>query len=300
MNLDDLRIFCIAAEAASMTDAARRLRLSVSTISRRIEALEAATGLRLFDRAPSGIRLTAHGEALRPRARQALGATEDVQRLVVGLRAGAWPEPVRVSATEPVIAEILAPALGSLLRAAPGLRIDLIVGNALASLPAREADMAVRFAVPSGGGLLRRKLPGIAMGLYTSSEYLGAVPPAALELRQARFLGYDDSFGLLPERQWLSDAGLAGQVVARMSSTRGLVAAVAAGAGVAVLPCILAEAAGLRRLPMPRPLPERPAWLVSHRDLARVGPLRQVRDWVMASFRAWRDPTRPKTPGPAP
>ncbi|WP_051555941.1 LysR family transcriptional regulator [Kordiimonas gwangyangensis] len=54
MNWDDLKIFLAVAEAPSMRIAAKGLRISHSTVSRRIEALEGALGARLFDRLPDG------------------------------------------------------------------------------------------------------------------------------------------------------------------------------------------------------------------------------------------------------
>ncbi len=61
--------------------------------------------------------------------------------------------------------------------------------------------------------------------------------------------------------------------------------AAAAGAGIALLPRIFARAfPNLVELPAPRPIPKRPAWLVTHRDLRRARPLRQVRDWIAGAF----------------
>ncbi len=285
MNWDDLRIFCIAAREPTMTDAAKRLRMSVSTVSRRIEALESAAGLTLFNRSPGGIELTHHGQALRRKAENAIGAIEEVDGLIAGLRVGVWPEPIRVSAIETVIAEILAPALPKLLDAAPGIRVDLVVSNEIVNLSAREAEIAIRIAPPGGPNLVARKLPAIPMGLYTSHTYLAGRAPQALPLSEARFLTYEDQPGRLQENRWLIETGFAGNVVVRMSTTRGLIKAVMAGAGVAVLPMRMAESAGLVQLPAPLPIGDRTAWVVTHRDLAKAEPLKAVRDWIVAAFK---------------
>ncbi len=287
MDWADLRIFRIAAEEPTLTAAARRLRLSVATVSRRIDALEAALGLTLFDRSQEGAALTAHGRALLTRARVAASAIDDVGRLAASLRSGGWVDPIRISATEPIIVEILAPALPRLIDRKLDLQVDLVSENDVVSLASRQAELAIRFAQPAGASLIARRLPSIATGLYASSAYLAGRPADAIDLRQERLLGYDDRYGTIPERVWVDRMGLGPCVVARSSSTLALAAATAAGAGISLLPRLIAgRMPGLVALPMTVPLPDRPVWLVIHRDLARAKPLRPVRDWIVDAFRA--------------
>src|SRR5690606_7738666 len=63
-NWDDLRVFLALAREGNLTAAARRLDVSHPTVARRIKALEAAIGGRLFDRLPDRFALTAAGEEL--------------------------------------------------------------------------------------------------------------------------------------------------------------------------------------------------------------------------------------------
>ena len=170
MDWDDLRIFCAAAQVRTLSAAARGLGTSIATVARRISALEAALGFRLFDRAPEGIALTTQGRALFERASAAAAAMDGVGRLAVALRASQWSDPIRVSATEPIISEILAPALPQLLAAAPGIRVDLSSTTDVVSLAAREADVAVRFARPVGDSLIIRRLPSFDLGLFARSR----------------------------------------------------------------------------------------------------------------------------------
>ena len=285
MDWDDVRVFCAAAQARTLSAAARRLGSSVATVGRRIDALEAALGVRLFHRSPSGVALTTPGRVLLERAALAAAAMDDVDRLAAGLRASDWPDPIRVSATEPFVSEVLAPALPRLLAVAPELRIDLASTTTVVSLAAREADIAVRFARPVGDSLVVRRLPSLEFGLFAARSYLAGRRPTALTLPRERWLGFDASYGRIPEVAWMEDAGLAAAVVVRSSSTRALINAAVAGAGIALLPRLLAgQCAGLVEIPAPRPIPARPVWLVTHRDLRRARPLRLVRDWIADAF----------------
>jgi hypothetical protein len=62
ISWDDLRIFLSCTRLGSFRKTALELKLSSSTVVRRIDRLETALGLRLFDRLPDGVALTAQGE----------------------------------------------------------------------------------------------------------------------------------------------------------------------------------------------------------------------------------------------
>lgn len=72
MTLKQLEAFYKAALCDSFAIAARRLHISVSTLSKRISDLETSLGQVLFDRDPYRARLTSEGHALLPHVRQLL------------------------------------------------------------------------------------------------------------------------------------------------------------------------------------------------------------------------------------
>jgi DNA-binding transcriptional LysR family regulator len=74
MELSELEAFVTISRAGGFTRAAELLHLSQPAISRRIELLERELGAPLFERLPSGIRLTEAGLALLPYAQQVLAA----------------------------------------------------------------------------------------------------------------------------------------------------------------------------------------------------------------------------------
>ena len=61
---NDLKYFLAVAESGSTLAAAQALRVSQTTVARRIAALEAATGVTLFERRQAGYALTPTGEAM--------------------------------------------------------------------------------------------------------------------------------------------------------------------------------------------------------------------------------------------
>jgi len=282
----DIDLLLGVARAGSLSGAARRLGVAVSTASRRLDALEATLGLRLVDRRMDGARLTPNGERMAALAEPVADGLARLGRAAAAMRRGGDRETVVVSATEFIVSDVLAPALPHLHRAHPGLTIVLRSEASVVSLAAREADVAVRMRRPEGNSLLARKLPEQRLGLFASEAYLGGRAPDSLDLGAERLIVYDDSYGRLPELDWLAAAGAEAAVVVRTGSTRALVTATAAGAGVGLLPLRAGRAAGLVEVPVPFAVPGRAPWLVVHRDLRRLPAVRAVHGWILGAFAA--------------
>ena len=79
MELEQLRIFCAAAESGSLSRAASALYISHSTVSRAVSALEASVGAELFSRDSRGVRLTEAGQVLFEGAQQLLRLAEELE-----------------------------------------------------------------------------------------------------------------------------------------------------------------------------------------------------------------------------
>ena len=88
MDIDEIRTFLAIAETGGFTRAGQRLHRSQPAISRRIELLEHALGVPLFDRMRGRARLTEAGQAFLPHAEAALAALKDGQDAVRALQAG--------------------------------------------------------------------------------------------------------------------------------------------------------------------------------------------------------------------
>jgi DNA-binding transcriptional LysR family regulator len=288
MQWDDVRIFLAVAGTGSLSAAAKRVGCSVPTATRRISALERALGLRLVVRSPRGVTLTEDGCRIQALAGNSAASFAEVELFAAARRAPGGAQPVRVSATEPVVTEILAPALPQLWARHPELRVRLRSTTTVESLTLGEADIAVRLARPGGDSLIARRLPSITFGLYASRGYLGRRSPAGIDLRRERLLGFDDSYGPIAEVRWFESAGLADALALRTGSTRALLRACAAGAGIALLPVhVASREPGLLALHPPSPTPVRHVWLVWPAALRSAAAVGAVREWITASFAHW-------------
>lgn len=94
LDLDGVQAFVLTAELGSFTRAAEALDVSQAAISLRLKRLEDRLGLRLLERTPRHVRLSARGQAFLPAAQKLLEAHEAAlagcldappQRLVLGI-----------------------------------------------------------------------------------------------------------------------------------------------------------------------------------------------------------------------
>ncbi len=273
---DDARVFATLADAGSLGAAARRLGVEHSTVARRIDALERALGLRLFDRLPRAWTLTDAGAVLRAHATR-MGEEADALRLAA---AGTTTDVgrVRLSAPPTFASRFLLPRLAPQLAAWPRLELEIVAESRESQLHRHESDLALRLGRPGEEGLAARRLGALGFGLYASAAYL------ATHARDAwRRLGYDASLAHVPQQRWL-DAQLPDCAYALRSNDQAVVwQACCAGLGVAVLPHFLAasDRALVRIETLPCPI-RRELWLVLHPQLRRTPRVRRVADLVAA------------------
>jgi len=282
MDSDDLNWLLSCVKAGSLSAAAKTRGVAVSTVARRLDAIETRLKLRLVDRGRDGIRFTPEGNRIADLARKVIDDVDALERAAAAMRTGTRRRLI-VSATESVIADILAPALQHLQQLAPELLLDLRAQVAVVSLAGREADLAIRMSQPEGSSLLSKKLGTIRLGFFASEEYLGGRNVAALELNDERLLGYDDSYGRLPELDALAAHGLIDRLVMTTNSTRALLTAALAGAGIALLPRIFVRNTELVEIAGPA-LPSRTPFLVTHRDLRAQPDVKTVHRWIVKAF----------------
>jgi DNA-binding transcriptional LysR family regulator len=126
INGDELRAFLVAAERGAINRAARELHLTQPAVTRRIQRLERALGVPLFDRRMRPPRLTRQGE-IALREGQALVRAFARLRDVVN-DAGAPSGDFRLGLAQPVAEMIAGSAIEQLRRQFPRLAIRLSAG----------------------------------------------------------------------------------------------------------------------------------------------------------------------------
>jgi DNA-binding transcriptional LysR family regulator len=281
LDWNDLRYFLAVARSGSTLAAGRALRVSQTTAARRVAALEADLGLALFERRPAGYRLTPAGEALLERAEGMEAAAASFADAAATQSRDASGT-VKLTVDEIYAVTLLPPILRDLHHAHPAIRIELDTTEEKRDLAAGEADVALRTADrPTGGGLVGRRLATDNWTIYCSRDYEAAHgrPRRRSELKGHAFIGGGGPGVWLYYRAWLERNGLADAVAMQHDSSTGLLAAVRAGVGLAVLPTLIAglDPDLVMCLP-PEPGNQRGLWLLTHERLRHAPRVRVVLD----------------------
>ncbi len=242
INWDNLRLFLSVARAQSAQEAARRLDVDHSTVTRRLHRLEKELGAQLFERTPAGHVLTTAGHRL-------LEHVEAIESSVV--RAGedvggdnqTLTGQVRLGATEGFGNFFLAPHLSYFCERHPAIQVELLTVPRFINLSQREADLAVNVERPEGSGQVSSKLTDYRLRLYAHRSYLARHAPikAPRDLSAHRFFGYVEDLTFSSALRYLAEAAPhAPQPLLRSTSVVAQYHAVREGQGMAVLPCFLA------------------------------------------------------------
>ena len=168
LDLNDIAVFVRVAQLGSFSRAAQALGMPVSTVSRRVTALEEELGATLLQRSTRKLSLTAQGRAYYEQCSEPLHELQDAERAVTQTQKA--PEGLlRVS-----VPVILGQApffefVSDFMRAYPRIRVDLYITNAFIDLIGENVDVAIRYGDLHDSALVARRLG-------TSVRYIVATP----------------------------------------------------------------------------------------------------------------------------
>lgn len=279
---DDLRYFAEVARQGTLSGAARTLGCDHVTVSRRIAALEAALQSSLFQRGPSGYRLTNSGLALLPHAEQvesaALHATEALNRPQAGLSGK-----VRLVTPEGFGNYFLNHLLGDFASAFPRLTVEFVTVPQILSLSQREGDVTITLAPPTRGRFRTEKLSDYSLHIYGEASYLSGGKPieSRQDLRHHRFVGYVDDLIFTRELDYLHEVSPGLRASLQNTSLMAQALLTAAGQGLCILPDFVArQHSSLQPVLGDEIELERTYWLNSHEEVAEMPRVRALSKFV--------------------
>ncbi len=173
IDWDDVRYFLAVGRGGSVRAAAERLGVNHATVLRRIAQLEQRLGAQVFEKRPSGYRLTAAGEEVVEFAEQMEASSHQLEARVFGRDQSARGL-LRIT-LPPFLANLLMPDLADFAQRHPDIEIEILSTGEVANLTNREADVAIRFVVDRKAlplnlhGLMGPQLAG---GVYVSRDLL--------------------------------------------------------------------------------------------------------------------------------
>src|SRR5579863_3560001 len=240
IDWDDVRYFLAVARGGSVRAAAERLGVNHATVLRRIAHLEKHLGAQMFEKLPSGYRLTAAGEEVLELANQMEASSHQLETRVLG-RDQSVRGLLRVTLAPTLATHLLMPDFAEFARLHPDIEMEILASGELANLTNREADVAIRVVYDRKTlplNLHGLKGPELFGGVYVSRYRLTAWRAAATD--PIRWIVIS-SHGI-PD--WAREVRATG-VPFRTTDGEAQIVAVRQGIGMTALPCFIGDADSL-------------------------------------------------------
>jgi len=280
MELRHLRYFVAVAEAENVTRAATKLHVSQPALSRQIHDLEDEIGFSLLERSAKSVRLTAAGKVFLIEAQAVLQRAEDAVKKARAAVGGTQGE-IHVGYAPSLTVQILPPMLRAFQGEFSKVRVvlhDLSSEEMLEQLGAKKLQVALTVRPPA------KLLRGLAFTEIARYAMVVAVAPghplAKLKAITLHQVAPEPLIGLsrkdYPEyhveiRKLFAEAGLKPNIAEEHEGGTGIIAAVEAGRGIALVPsslaCIVGERVKLLPLePALPPIPVGAVWLKENKS----------------------------------
>lgn len=283
--LNSLRAFEAVARRSSFKAAAEELFVTPTAISHQIRQLEAHLGLRVLERTPRSVKLTADGGVLYEATASGLA---EIARAVAQLRRRQEPAILTLTSTTAFLSHWMVPRLAELRRLLPDVDLRLHASDAIVELRSGGVDAAIRYG--------KGPFAGVA-SIPLRDDVFGPVCSLALgltkldDLRQATLIHVEGRQVPAPSPdwpRWCTEAGLHDldtRAGVRFPDSALAVQAAIAGHGVAIVSLVLvAEAlvAGLLVAPFTPVLRGETYHFACASDLERRPDIVALRDWFVS------------------
>jgi DNA-binding transcriptional LysR family regulator len=243
-DLNSLMIFAKVVEANSFSEAARRLSMPTSTVSRRVAELEGQLGVRLLERSTRSLRLTDVGSEVLEHARRSAELSEAVDN-VVSSRLSDLSGVLRLSAPPSIADSLVTPLVGAFQASYPNVRVSIFFTERFVDHIAEAIDLAFRRGALKDSTLIARRILTYRHQLVASPAYLKKYKPPKTpqDLRGHRLLSFSH---WNPENSWnfahtngKDRETLTFDPFLSMNDYDGLAHALLAGAGIGELPPVV-------------------------------------------------------------
>jgi DNA-binding transcriptional LysR family regulator len=277
LEWNDLEVILAVGRAGTLSGAARHLGVNHSTVFRKVNAIEERVGVRFFDRLPSGYRMTQAGEAARSCAERIESEVHALGREILGQDMRLQGH-VRVTAMEGLASRVLPGPLAEFSRRHPGLSIEIVGTASALDLSRREAEVAVRATRNPPESSFGRKICSFRFGIYGAPRYLEGRRDVPLE--QLEWCWLQGVASWLVPSIWKKRKDVDEHTVMTGSSIISVLEAVAAGAGVALLPTYVGEPDDrVVRVTLQDNLTLQ-LWLLTHPDLRHTARVKALMDFL--------------------
>ncbi len=169
-RLTEMEAFATVVDQGGFTDAAKKMGISKSAVSKHVSSLEARLGARLLNRTTRRVSPTEIGLAYYDRARRVLNDAGEADALVTSMQS-APSGLLRISVNTDFGVNHLSPVLGQFLQDYPDVNVNMVLNNRYVELISEGFDMAIRVGEMEDSSLRARKIADTTRRMVGSPSY---------------------------------------------------------------------------------------------------------------------------------
>lgn len=235
INWDDIKFFLALHETGKISAAANRLNVNYATVSRRIDRLEDALKLKLFDRTNDGFQPTIEGELLYERSVKLSDQISNISEVLSPETR--FNQNIKISMVPFLAEQFVIEKLKNLHNRFAEIRFEIDTSSRNVNISKQEADIALRMELPEKGESICKKLGEIQYIICGSEYWL-----KRLENNQSvDIITYTSAFNHLKECQYLLERFGTKSIKMQTNTIAAQKKAAEHGYGIALLPEIVVK-----------------------------------------------------------
>ncbi len=242
-RLTEMEAFAKVVDSGGFTDAAKKMGLSKSAVSKHVSSLEARLGARLLNRTTRRVSPTEIGLAYYDKAKQVLVDAIEADAMVSSMQVAPRGS-LRLAASPDFGGNHLSSALGDFLGLYPEVSVDMVLSNQNLDPVADSYDLVIRVGQQQDSSIMAKKLASTQMKIVGSPRYFekNGMPSRIEDLNHHSLLHYSNQpsgsvWKLKSNTGEMRSVRASGNLTA--NDGQSLLQAAEAGLGIAFLPCFL-------------------------------------------------------------
>jgi len=236
-NMDDVYLFCQVVDKGSLQAAATSLNVPISTMSRRISALESRLNTRLLEKQGRELNPTESGRQVYQALKADFAHLETAFTQVLAEQQQEVSGSLRLAFPHQFYNLFIGKILNQYTMRYPKVKIDVMLNHRL-TVPETNRDLVIRFDLDNLEGMVARELFSSSLGIYVGSQIHANLPPEMKleQLADLEWVGLEHWNEINVFRGAERIAGLQVQPKLIVNDVHAIIDFVQTGVGVAILP----------------------------------------------------------------